>query len=915
MSSDLTLCGESIQLRVDRAGLITECAGDTQTLLGASSVELRGRVCEEFVAPSMRAALKALFAAATDRPQIGRFRLTRTSGDLRSSQWVLVPASGGDTWVVVTAALPEHAPHDLSPALGDVLDRANDLVFFCDPLGHFINLNAAMTRVTGYSRRELETQNFGQIVHPDDRLLAQALFLNALGGAGQQGELRVRTKSGRLHHILITNGPLWARGQIIGVVGVARDVTPERTWTLTQNDLQLRLRQARRIARLGEWSYDFKTRTAQWSPELFDQLQIECRDFSRDYVGFRRLVHPADAARVHRHHRDALRRGRPLDIEYRIVTPHNRVVWVRERGVVSHCARGRLLHVEGTLQDLSEQKRLEHEMLWMRDALTQSAEALFVLDAEKRVLSANAAFCGLMQCSRSALQDTPAQFLTSPGRSMDSVERLWSHLASIGRWSGPWEGQRLNGEAISLHLNLSAVRDEHGQVTHYIGLCRDRFGADTAGRSAADQLDPTTGLPNRAALMQSLTTESAAAQKTRDALALVWIDLDHFRSINESLDPAVGDQILHAVARRFQDLESLQCHMFHVGGDAFAAIARGAAIKGQATRIAEAALEALNEPLMVGGTTLGLSASIGIATSEPDSPSDTADLVRQAETAMYQAKRHRHCYRLASRARHAPETTPMSAHALRVALAQHELFLVYQPIIAPGNRICGVEALVRWAHPTRGTLEPSQFLPLAERIGLLPALGQIVLDASLAQLHHWRAGNASDLGMAVNLAPTQFASPQLTAQIAASLDRHAVPPDGLTVEITEGALLAHPERALETLRALRDLGVRVAIDDFGTGYSSFNYLKQYPFDVLKIDRAFVSALPESAPDVAIVEAMLSMSQRMNLDVIGEGVETESQSQFLTERGCTGLQGYWLSRPLAGAAMTELLKRKDAEQGS
>jgi len=912
MSSDLNLSGESLQLRVDQAGLIVESAGDTQSLLGAHSLELRGRQCGDLVVPNMRAALKTLLAAAIDRPQLGHFRLTRPGGDLRSSQWVLVPASGGDIWIVVTAALPEHAPHDLSPALGDVLDRANALVFFCDPLGHFLNLNAAMTRVTGYSRRELETQNFGQIVHPDDRLLAQSLFLGALGGVGQQGEIRVSTKDGRLHHLMITNGPLWARERIIGVVGVARDVTAERTWALTVKDLQGRLQQTQRIARLGEWSYDFKTRTAHWSPELFEQLQIDRRDFSHDYVGFRRLIHPSDAARVNRHHRDALRHRQSLDVAYRIVTPSNRVVWVHERGVIRYCARGRLARIDGTLQELSEQKRLERELLWMRDALTQSGEALFVLDSERRVLSANAAFCGLIHCSRSLLQDVPAQFLAAPGRHMDTVDGLWSHLSSVGRWSGPWEGQRMDGEALPLHLNMSAVRDEAGHITHYIGVCRDRSVTDEPAESARGRLDPTTALPDRAALMRALTTAAAPADPARQALALLWIDLDHFRSINESLDPAVGDEILREVGRRFQDLETGQCRMFHVGGDGFAALALGDPITARATRIAESLLETLNVPLVVGGVTLGLSASIGIATLEANTSSATADLIRQAETAMYQAKRHRHCYRLASRARKLPDATPMSAHELRLALTRNELFLVYQPIVAPSSgRICGVEALVRWAHPTRGTLEPAQFLPLAERIGLLPALGQIVLDEGLAQLRHWRSGDAPDLGMAVNLAPTQFASPQLTAQIAASLALHQVPAQGLTVEITEGALLAHPERALETLRALRDLGVRVAIDDFGMGYSSFKYLKQYPFDVLKIDRSFISALPESAADVAIVEAMLSMSQRMNLDVIGEGVETQSQSQFLTERGCQGMQGYWLSRPLAGAAMTQLLNRADA----
>jgi EAL domain-containing protein (putative c-di-GMP-specific phosphodiesterase class I) len=304
-----------------------------------------------------------------------------------------------------------------------------------------------------------------------------------------------------------------------------------------------------------------------------------------------------------------------------------------------------------------------------------------------------------------------------------------------------------------------------------------------------------------------------------------------------------------------------------------------------------------------------LGASIGIAL--PDGASLPEVLMRRADEAMYQAKRHRHCYRLATCSRQLAQPSPMGAHELRQALQNDELFLVYQPIYDSlgGNRdqISGVEALVRWAHPIRGTLAPDSFLPLAERIGLLPTLGQRVLDLALRQLALWRRSDAVQLRMAVNLAPAQLVNPHLPAQIMAALRNNGVPADALTLEITENALMAHPERALESLRALRQIGVQVAIDDFGMGYSSFNYLKQYPFDVLKIDRSFTMALPTSTQDAAIVEAILSMSQRLNLSVIAEGVETEDQWIFLTDRGCQELQGFWLSRPLSGEALGQLLR--------
>jgi len=914
MSSELPRRDEWVHLRLDVDGMIQEAFGDTHALFGVLPPALFHRDCIELVAPGSRPALRNLLNMALDQPRIGRFRLVSPNGDLCSALWTLAPAGNGQVWCVISAPPPEHSPYDLTPALAEVLDRANQVVFFCNPLGHFININPSFSRITGYSRCELESLPFSELVHPEDQLLARSAFLSALGGVGQQAEIRVFTKDRRQQHIHFTNAPLWHKEQIIGVIIIGHDVTAKRMWSTALGDAQKRLEQAQRIAGLGRWTFDFRTRKAHWSPELFTLLEMNPRDFSNDYAGFRRLIHPDDVERATQHHRTVVRDRRALDLECRILRPDGSVRWIHERGEIIWDSRGRPLRIEGTLQDITECKQAEEELHLARGALAQMGESLFILDAKRRVLSANATFCRLIGCARSVLQDQAPDFLLAPGQDIATLDSLWQHLKTIGTWQGPLPGRRMDGSALTLHLSLSVARDARGRITHYIGLCRESPALPLLASERMQQpqdRDAVTALLTRTSLMRQLALSVPVAARQDDHLALLWLDLDHFRSINESLDPAVGDEILQEVAQRFQGLLGEQATLFHMGGDVFAVLLEGSAATARATALAESLLEGLNRPLPVAGMLLGLSASIGIASLASGEQADAADLVRQAETAMYQAKRHRHCYRLATRSRQLAQPSPMGAHELRQALQNDELFLVYQPIYDSlgGNRdqISGVEALVRWAHPIRGTLAPDSFLPLAERIGLLPTLGQRVLDLALRQLALWRRSDAVQLRMAVNLAPAQLVNPHLPAQIMAALRNNGVPADALTLEITENALMAHPERALESLRALRQIGVQVAIDDFGMGYSSFNYLKQYPFDVLKIDRSFTMALPTSTQDAAIVEAILSMSQRLNLSVIAEGVETEDQWIFLTDRGCQELQGFWLSRPLSGEALGQLLR--------
>lgn len=349
--------------------------------------------------------------------------------------------------------------------------------------------------------------------------------------------------------------PLWNKEQIIGVVGIGSDVTAERMWATALSNAQKRLEQAQRIAGLGRWTFDFETRQAHWSPELFSLLGMNQLDFSNDHTDFRRLIHPDDVERVTQHHRDVVRNRRPLDLECRIVLPDGSVRWIHERGEITRDSRGRLLHIEGTLQDITECKRVEEELRLAQSAMTQMGESLFILDAQRQVLSASAAFCRLVGCAGSVLQDQAPHFLLAPGQNMAALDSLWQHLKTVGAWQGSLRGRRMDGSPLMLQLDLSAARDARGRITHYIGLCQESLTLPLLALEAIDprqDRDAITALLTRASLMRQLTLSVPAARQD-DHLALLWLELDHFQSINESLDPAVGDEILQEVAHRIPE--------------------------------------------------------------------------------------------------------------------------------------------------------------------------------------------------------------------------------------------------------------------------------------------------------------------------------------------------------------------------
>jgi len=424
--------------------------------------------------------------------------------------------------------------------------------------------------------------------------------------------------------------------------------------------------------------------------------------------------------------------------------------------------------------------------------------------------------------------------------------------------------------------------------------------------------DSLTKLPNRVLLEDRLDRAAQDADREQGRFAVMFMDLDGFKAINDAYGHHVGDSLLVDVAERIRANVRTRDTIARVGGDEFVLLA-DVGEPADAATLAGKVLAAIREPFQMDGRELRVSTSIGIAMYPGDGRSPN-DLLINADAAMYHAKalgRDSYCFFEASMNANVHEQLQL-VQDLRAAVERHELVLQYQPkFAAPVGPVIGVEALVRWAHPTRGMIAPDEFIPLAEKTGLIVPIGEWVLDEACRQMSVWRNAGREDWTMAVNLSALQFRHASLVQTVRDTLERHALEPRCLLLEVTESTAMHDVDASLRILEELHDLGVRISIDDFGTGYSSLLYLKRLPASELKIDRGFIRELARDTEDAAIVSAIVALGQTLNLNIVAEGVETLAQQEFLTRLGCDSLQGFLLGRPMSAEHLMETISRDEA----
>ena len=548
----------------------------------------------------------------------------------------------------------------------------------------------------------------------------------------------------------------------------------------------------------------------------------------------------------------------------------------------------------------------------------ESQEGMIVTDANTVILRVNNAFTKITGYSREEVIGQTPKLLSSGRQDKMFYEKMWDSINTTGAWDGEISNRRKNGEVYPEHLTITAVKDANGIVTNYVATLTDI----TMKKKASDKImslafyDPLTALPNRRLLIDRLGLALAASARSLQCGALLFLDLDHFKTINDTLGHGAGDLLLQQVASRLTEVLREGDTVARIGGDEFIVLLVGLSDQGieaaaQTKDVAKKIIFALNQPYQFGENEHLSTPSIG-ATVFLGHKLTTEELLKQADIAMYQAKdAGRNTLRFFDPAMQEAITVRANIeNELRKAIKYHQFQLYYQIQVDHAGRALGAEALIRWQHPERGQIPPFDFIPLAEQTELILPIGQWVLDTACAQLKTWQQNPLTqDLVLAVNISAKQFHQEDFVKQVKATVQRHEINPTRLKLELTESMLVKNINDIISKMNVLSKIGIYFSLDDFGTGYSSLQYLKKLPLNQLKIDQSFVRDLATDANDRAIVRTIITMAKNLDINVIAEGVETKEQRQYLFDNGCTHYQGYLFSKPVP-VDMFEALLKKD-----
>lgn len=606
-----------------------------------------------------------------------------------------------------------------------------------------------------------------------------------------------------------------------------------------------------------------------------------------------------------------------FEAEYRVERSPGNWVWILDRGkVVEKDSLDNPIRMTGTNRNITSRKLIENELVLSSQVLNSMNEAVVVADLNYRIRSVNPAFCAITGYTERQITDRHFIHLAFGRQQRELFNTIEQQLLRHKHWAGELWIRNKQRQAILVWLEINQVIDIKGETSHFVAVFTDiteRKKAEEDLRFLAS-FDTLTGLPNRTLFQDRLNHAITQAHRANNIVALLFLDLDRFKHINDSMGHHVGDLLLKAVARRLQNAVRDGDTVARLGGDEFTIILEGVAKTKAATLISEKVLRAFQTPFLLDDKTLTISTSIGISLYPNDA--DNADsLIKFADTAMYHAKSSgRNNFQFYTSKLNEIATRHVQLESgLKEAIQRKELSLVYQPkFCLRDGSLTGLEALLRWYHTELGPISPVEFIPLAEETGIITPIGHWVINHACQQLAEWNSLGFNGITIAVNLSARQLKA-DIISTIEVALAVSGLPAQSLELELTESMIMGNPQESVSILSKLKALGLTIAVDDFGTGYSSLSYLKRFPIDTLKIDREFVRDITNDPDDAAITSAIIALAHSLELNVVAEGVETQEQLNFLAMQGCDQVQGFLLSKPLNAEDCLTLLKNQSKPQ--
>ncbi|MBX3705964.1 MAG: EAL domain-containing protein [Pseudomonadales bacterium] len=850
-------------------------------------------------------------AVATGEVQVHHYQL-EFDGRARDFEARIAPSGPDETLTVIRDVTRRRRAERRVTIMVSALEQTADTVIITDHAGTVQYVNRAFEHATGYTRREILGQPARLLVGEDVDAVNFATMREALlDGRVFSGALATRRKDGTLLFEEKNVTPLADEdGTIIRFIATGRDVTAQ-----LRDQAQLR-EQEERFRQLAEnidgvfWMFCARERRLIYASPAYERIwRRPVRDLYSARGDWLAALHPADRGQVRLAARD-----RPIDQpfseEYRLLHEDGTITWIHSRAFPIRDADGRVYRLAGIAEDVTERKLQGDALARLGRILDQSSNDIYMIDGESgRILQANRGARRNLGFDMDSLTArtvyellplmTPEQLgaIVQPLR--DGADDLVSFETDISRA----DGSRFPAE-VRVHF---AAEESPPLFVAIVQDISQRREIESRLNYMA-YYDALTGLPNRRQLTGRVNQSIVEARRHGRHAALVFIDLDRFKLINDSLGHSVGDALLKVVAQRLQDTIRTGDMVARVSGDEFIVLLADVAHLDDVARVADKLLAALAEPVAVPGRTLFVTASLGIATYPRDA-GDFEGLFKHADSAMYHAKqagRNNFQFFTEEMNRRAKRQLQLET-ALQSALSRREFVLHYQPQVElETGRLLGIEALLRWQHPTLGLVPPGEFIPLAEENGLIVPIGEWVLAQACRDARTWLDAGLRDVQVAVNVSSRQFQQGKLLELVSGTLAATGLPARLLDIELTESLLMEDPDSAVAIMQSISALGVTFSIDDFGIGYSSLAYLRRFPVTTLKIDRSFVAEIVDKPDDAAITSTIIAMAHNLNMTVVAEGVEDAHQLAVLRRLGCDAIQGYHFARPMALTELGEFL---------
>ena len=709
---------------------------------------------------------------------------------------------------------------------------------------------------------------------------------------------------------------------LAGVVlsGHRRREREQREHLCAMREREEKLRLALWASNESFWQYDLERRELEKiriDPGHSDDLEIRT-DLDVDHQ-----IHSDDLPAVQQRLRDYVTGQAPMFLsEHRILGEDGEWLWMRARGrAVARNEKGFITRIAGTASNVTASRELERERRIATEVTHHMAEAVVVLDDAFRFVTVNPAFTRMSGYELAELVGKDAALTNSDQHDAAFYEKSRQAMREQGHWDSEMWQRRKDGREFLCAVRTNAILEPGTQRRLYVLVATDitdRRRIEQELRYLANY-DTLTNLPNRTLLAERLSRAIVRARRQGSCVALLFLDLDRFKDINDSLGHATGDRILRMAAQRLQQAAGAAHTVARIGGDEFTVVLEDLAHAGEADACAQRVIDAFDAPMLIDDRQeIVITPSIGISLY-PDHAQVPTDLLKHADTAMYQAKaagRHTYMRYTESMDSNTRQRAGLVA-SLRRAIERDELRLAYQPQLSLADgRIRCVEALLRWNSAEHGEVTPAQFIPLAEESGMIVAIGEWVLREACNTLADWNQAGLTDMSIAVNVSATQLLHSDLPRTVERILRETGVAPEQLELELTESVLMARADLAVERLQFFRRIGVSIAVDDFGTGYSSLAYLRRLPITTLKIDKAFIDDLgrPGDSEDAAITTTVIAMARALGLNVVAEGVETAEQLAFLRQHRCDVIQGYWLSTPLQARQCLDFVRNWPGHAG-